>query len=82
MVLYTIYTNGRLIDEKICQRFVEVGNVIPAISLEGFKEETDKRRGPEHFDRVMKAMDLTKRGTNLIWLFCNVDTTQCRTLEW
>ncbi len=60
MVLYTIYTNGRLIDEKICQRFVEVGNVIPAISLEGFKEETDKRRGPEHFDRVMKAMDLLK----------------------
>lgn len=28
-----------------------------AISLEGFKEETDARRGEDVFDRVMQAMD-------------------------
>jgi len=59
-MIFHMYTNGSLIDEKTCQRLAEVGNVIPAISLEGFREETDKRRGKGHFDRVMKAMDLLR----------------------
>jgi MoaA/NifB/PqqE/SkfB family radical SAM enzyme len=59
-VIFHMYTNGSLIDEKTCLRLVEVGNVIPAISLEGYREETDERRGVGHFDRVMKAMDLLR----------------------
>jgi len=59
-VIFHMYTNGSLIDEHVCERFAEVGNVIPAISLEGFKKETDERRGKGHFDRVMKAMELLK----------------------
>ena len=59
-VIFHMYTNGSLIDEKVCQRFAEVGNVIPAISIEGYRKETDERRGVGHFDRVMKAMDLLR----------------------
>ena len=59
-VIFHMYTNGSLIDEKISQRLVEVGNVIPAISIEGFQKETDERRGEGHFDQVMKAMDRLK----------------------
>jgi MoaA/NifB/PqqE/SkfB family radical SAM enzyme len=54
---FQIYTNGTLIDEKMVERFVELGNVVPAISLEGLKEETDGRRGKGQFDRVSKVMD-------------------------
>jgi MoaA/NifB/PqqE/SkfB family radical SAM enzyme len=59
-VIFHIYTNGSLIDERTCQRLARVGNVIPAISIEGFREDTDKRRGAGHFDLVMKAMDLLR----------------------
>ena len=59
-VVFHMYTNGSLINEKTCEQLKEVGNVIPAISVEGFREETDDRRGPGHFDRVMKAMDLLR----------------------
>ncbi len=54
---FQIYTNGTLIDEKMIERLVELGNVVPAISLEGLKEETDGRRGRGQFDRVSKVMD-------------------------
>lgn len=59
-VIFHMYTNGSLINEKACERFAAVGNVIPAISIEGYENETDKRRGPGHFRQVMKAMDLLK----------------------
>ncbi len=59
-VVFHMYTNGSLIDEKTCERLAFVGNVIPAISIEGYKNETDKRRGTGHFRHVMKAMDLLK----------------------
>jgi MoaA/NifB/PqqE/SkfB family radical SAM enzyme len=60
-IIFHMYTNGSLMDEKVCERFAEVGNVLPAISLEGFKKETDERRGEGHFDKVMKAMELLRK---------------------
>lgn len=59
-MIFHVYSNGSLIDKDACQRLSEVGNVIPAISLEGFSEETDERRGKGHFDKVMRAMDLLR----------------------
>jgi len=74
-VLFHMYTNGSLIDEKVCQRLVEVGNVIPAISIEGYRKETDERRGVGHFDRIMKAMDLL-RETKILFGFSATLTRQ------
>lgn len=42
---FLVYTNGTLIDDEIAERLGEVGNVFPAISVEGFEEQTDHRRG-------------------------------------
>jgi MoaA/NifB/PqqE/SkfB family radical SAM enzyme len=70
--IFQIYTNGTLIDEKMVERFVALGNVVPAISLEGFEDETDKRRGKGQFARISKVMDwLRKAG-----IFFAVSTTQ------
>jgi len=42
---FLVYTNGTLINREIAHRIAELGNVTPAISVEGFEEETDERRG-------------------------------------
>jgi len=61
--VFQIYTNSTLIDDEVADRLAEMGNVFPAISLEGFEEETDARRGPGIFRKVMEAMDrLHERG--------------------
>lgn len=57
---FMVYTNGTLIDEEAAGKIVEVGNLSPAISLEGRRERTDARRGAGTFDKVMGAMDLLK----------------------
>ncbi len=57
---FLVFTHGGLIDEKMVSRLVEVGNVMPAFSLEGYERETDARRGTGHFKRVMTAMDLLR----------------------
>jgi len=60
---FMIYTNGTLITDEVVDRIVEVGNISPAISLEGWKEQTDTRRGKGVFDKVVDAMDrLRSRG--------------------
>mgnify|MGYP005851003871 CR=1 FL=1 len=57
---FQFYTSGHLITEQTARRIVELGNVVPAISVEGFQAETDARRGPGGFERVMRAMDLLR----------------------
>jgi len=62
-VYFQVYTNGTLIDERMAANLSRLGNVAPAISVEGFREETDARRGDGVFDRIMRAMEhLRKAG--------------------
>ena len=70
--IFQIYTNGSLIDERMVERFVKLGNVVPAISLEGLREETDGRRGKGQFDRIVKVMGWLKQAG----IFFAVSTTQ------
>ena len=70
--MFQIYTNATLIDKKMIERFVVLGNVVPAISLEGLREETDARRGKGQFDRIVKVMDWLREAG----IFFAVSTTQ------
>ncbi|MDY3301230.1 MAG: radical SAM protein, partial [Lachnospiraceae bacterium] len=54
------FTNGTLIDEQFCQDMLRVGNFCPSISLEGFEDQNDGRRGSGDFEKVMHAMDLLR----------------------
>jgi sulfatase maturation enzyme AslB (radical SAM superfamily) len=49
-----------LIDEDFCKEMLRVKNFIPSISLEGFKEANDSRRGQGVYDKVMNAMAMLK----------------------
>ncbi|MHB1546004.1 MAG: radical SAM protein [bacterium] len=53
---FQIYTNGSLIDGKTAEKLAHLGNVFPCISVEGFENETDERRGRGHFKKVVSAM--------------------------
>ena len=54
------FTNGTLIDEEFCREMLRVKNFVPAISLEGFEEANDGRRGDGVYQKVMHAMELLK----------------------
>ena len=54
---FLMYTNGTLIDRETAAKLAELGNVSPAISVEGWEEQTDERRGKGVFRKVMQAME-------------------------
>ena len=58
--VFMIFTNGTLIDQKFCDDLCQVGNIVPTISVEGFGDATDGRRGDGSWDDIMRAMDLMK----------------------
>ncbi len=42
---FLVYTNATMIDDDVAQRLGQVGNVFPAISVEGYEADSDARRG-------------------------------------
>jgi len=54
---FLMYTNGTLIDKNVAKRMAELGNVAPAISVEGFEEATDARRGKGVYKKILQAME-------------------------
>jgi MoaA/NifB/PqqE/SkfB family radical SAM enzyme len=54
---FLMYTNGTLINKDIASRLADLGNITPAISVEGYQPETDERRGNGVFQKIIKAKD-------------------------
>ena len=76
---FHIFTNGTLIDDVFCEEVVRLGNIAPSISLEGFEEVNDLRRGKGVFQKVMHAMDTMKKhkllfGTSICYTSSNYKT--------
>ena len=59
--MFLMYTNGFLINRKVAERMAEVGNITPAVSVEGMRERTDARRGAGVFDKILAAMQRLRR---------------------
>ncbi len=53
---FLVYTNGTFFDKKTSARMAELGNVTPAISVEGFEPETDERRGKGIHKKIVNSM--------------------------
>jgi len=53
---FQVYTNGALIDKPLAKKLSRLGNVLPAVSIEGWEKETDARRGPGAFQKILSAM--------------------------
>jgi MoaA/NifB/PqqE/SkfB family radical SAM enzyme len=59
--MFLAFTNGTLIDEAFADDMLRVKNFLPAISIEGFEEETDSRRGQGTYRKVIQAMQILKK---------------------
>lgn len=57
---FMTFTNGTLIDEAFADEMLAVKNFIPVLSVEGFEEATDARRGQGTYQKVVRAMALLK----------------------
>jgi len=57
---FLAFTNSTLIDEKFADEMLRVKNFVPAISVEGFEEETDFRRGDGTYKSIINAMRILK----------------------
>lgn len=55
-MFFLVYTNGTMITPDVAKKLAELGNVTPAISVEGTQAETDERRGSGVYKRILEAM--------------------------
>jgi MoaA/NifB/PqqE/SkfB family radical SAM enzyme len=83
-IIFVIFTNGLLIDEKTIKTIKTQKNIVPLISLEGCEEETDDRRGSGVYDRLQKTMTKLNKhnlffGTSLTLTRFNFETITSET---
>lgn len=77
--VFAAFTNGTLIDEDFAKEMLRVKNFVPTISVEGFEEATDGRRGKGTFKKIEIAMDILKKnklpfGASCCYTRQNVDS--------
>ncbi len=58
--VFMSFTNGTLIDDSFADEIGEVGNFLPAFSIEGYEEDNDFRRGEGTFKKCTAAMKRLK----------------------
>lgn len=62
-IVFPIFTNGTMFDDYYVNLFDKNRNLVPMISIEGNKSQTDDRRGIGTYNSIMTAMDsLNKKG--------------------
>lgn len=59
--VFSSFTNGTLIDDAFADEMLRVKNFVPAISIEGFEDATDFRRGDGTYQKIIQAMEILKR---------------------
>ena len=79
-VMFSPFSNGTMITAEVADRIKKLGNVIPMLSLEGFEEETDGRRGKGVFKKVMNVMDMLKERGILFGVSCATSRNNINTV--
>lgn len=57
-IVFPLFTNGLLMNDRIVRDLARCTNIIPFISFEGFRSETDARRGKGVYDRLLSVCAL------------------------
>ena len=60
-ISFGMFTNGLLIDETFANEMIKLGNLNVFISIEGFREENDFRRGEGTYDKVIEVMEILRK---------------------
>lgn len=56
-IIFPVFTNGILLQKEYIRLFDKNRNLVPVLSLEGSREQTDGRRGEGTYDTLMELMD-------------------------
>ena len=56
-IMFPVFTNGTFMTDRHLELLEKCRNIVPVISIEGEREETDTRRGTGVYDTVMEKMD-------------------------
>lgn len=59
-ILFPIFTNGTLIDDKYIELFDQCRNLVPIFSIEGQEDTTDERRGGGVYRQLLSGMEKVK----------------------
>ena len=73
-MIFTLFTNGTLIDDVVLGKFKAQRHVIPILSMEGRGDITDLRRGQGIYDGLMR--DMTKLNENGIFFGASLTVTR------
>jgi MoaA/NifB/PqqE/SkfB family radical SAM enzyme len=77
-IVFPVFTNGTLLDDRTAGLFYKNRNLVPVLSMEGDRKRTDGRRGEGIYESVLDAMDkLKKKGI----FFCTSVTVTTENLE-
>jgi MoaA/NifB/PqqE/SkfB family radical SAM enzyme len=74
-IICLVFTNGLLIDDDLLTKLRGQRNFVPVISLEGWEEDTDGRRGKGVYEHLQGIIEKVKS----IGLFWSVSLTVTRT---
>ena len=73
-ILFPVFSNGLLIDKAMATEIATYRNIVPVISFEGFREETDARRGYGVYDKLLSTCTLLKERE--VFFGCSITTTR------
>ncbi len=73
-ILFPVFTNGLRIDEDVADEIAGLRNIVPVISFEGFRDDTDGRRGGGVYDRLLGTCSLLK--SRNVFFGCSVTTSR------
>lgn len=65
-LIFPLFTNGLLLTEEKVEEIKEARNIVPVLSMEGFEEDTDLRRGSGVFKRLQKVLPVLSR-LDIFW---------------
>jgi len=60
-VEFMVFTNGTPLTQSNVDRIARLGNILPVVSVEGWTEETDARRGEGMFSHIIDAFGRMRR---------------------
>jgi MoaA/NifB/PqqE/SkfB family radical SAM enzyme len=79
-IMFPIFTNGTMLEEDYMRLLDKNRNLVPILSIEGDKSQTDGRRGEGTYDVLMNVMDKLKEKGILYGASVTVTTENIRTV--
>lgn len=79
-IIFFMFTNGLLITDEMVNEFNNLRNLVPILSIEGYQDETDLRRGQGVYVRLQNAMEKLKKQDIFFGVSLTVTSTNFKTI--